>query len=89
MRGSYRRLLPWSFPLTIDAYLATPSDTKATITNGLAENESRFGFFVPWDEFEINSEHPWGAALEEVGFTPVLWHTMTDIESVFLAPVAR
>ncbi len=89
MRGSYRRLLPWSVPLTIDAYLATPLEFKPTINRGLAENRSRFGFFMPWDEFEVNPDHPWGAALEDVGFTPVLWHTMVDIESVFLAPVDR
>jgi hypothetical protein len=89
LRGSYRRLLPWSVPLTIDAYLATPMDVLPTITNGLAENKSRFGFFLPWDKFEVNPEHPWGAALDDVGFTPVLWHTMTDIESVFLAPASR
>jgi hypothetical protein len=89
MRGSYRRLLPWSIPVGIDAYLATPLETKATITNGLADSKSRFGLFLPWDEFELNREHPWGAALADVGFTPVLWHTMTDIESVFLAPVPR
>ena len=89
MRGSYRRLLPWSVPLTIDAYLATPVDVQPTITNGLSENRSRFGFFLPWAEFEVNPNHPWGAALDDVSFKPVLWHTMTDIESVFLAPVER
>jgi hypothetical protein len=49
LRGSYRRPLPWSMPVS----------------------------------------NPWGAALDDVSFTPVLWHTMTEIESVFLAPTAR
>lgn len=89
LRGSYRRLLPWSMPVSIDAYLATPLAWNPTINRGLAETESRFGFFLPWDEFEVNADHPWGAALDHMGFTPVLWHTMTAIESVFLAPTAR
>jgi hypothetical protein len=89
VRGSYSRLLPWSLPLTIDAYLATPNEFRPSLVRGLAENRSRIGFFMPWDDFEVNGDHPWGAALEEVGFTPVLWHAMTDIQSVFLKPSAR
>jgi hypothetical protein len=70
LRGSYRRLLPWSMPVSIDAYLATPLEWNPTINRGLADTESRFGFFLPWDTFEVNPEHPWGAALDDVGFTP-------------------
>jgi hypothetical protein len=89
LRGSYRRLLPWSMPVSIDAYLATPLAGNPTINRGIADTRSRFGLFLPWDEFEVNTDHPWGAALDEVGFSPVLWHIMTEIESVFLAPTAR
>ena len=87
--GSYRRLLPWHIPVSIDAFLATPLDVKPAITNGLAQTQSRLGLFLPWDEFQVNPEHPWGAVLNDVGFRPVLWHTMTELESVFLAPAAR
>lgn len=89
MRGSYKRLLPWHVPVSIDAYLATPIDVKPTLTRGLADTESRFGLFLPWDDFEVNPDHPWGAALDDVEFSPVLWHTMTELESVFLAPSPR
>lgn len=89
MRGGYKRLLPWSVAMDVDAYLATPVDVLPKITHGISTNKSRFGLFMPWDDFQLNTDHPWGAALDAVGFQPVLWHTMSEIESVFLAPAAR
>jgi hypothetical protein len=87
--GSYSRLLPWHVPVSIDAFLATPVGVKPTLTNGLADTQSRFGLFLPWDHFELNPYHPWGAALDDVKFRPAIWHTMSELESVFLKPVAR
>jgi Acetoacetate decarboxylase (ADC) len=87
LRGSYCRLLPWHMPVSVDAYLATPVDIKPTIVQGIAETQSRFDFFMPWDQFEVNANHPCGAALKSIEFKPMLWHTMSALESVFLPPI--
>ena len=78
-------------PIGIDAYLATPVDIQQTVSRSLAETQSRLDPFIgawPWgtDELEFNPSHPWGAALVEVGFRPLLWQTMTSLQAVFLRP---
>jgi hypothetical protein len=87
LRGSYQRLLPWRAPVAVDAYLATPADLNPSVFRGMADTQSRFDLFLPWDRFELNPRHQWGRVLQELGFRPLLWHTMTELESVFQAPL--
>jgi hypothetical protein len=87
LRGAYRRLLSWRARVAVDAYLTTPVDVNPSVFRGIADTQSRFDLFLPWDRFELNPEHPWGRILSRLGFRPLLWHTMTELESVFQPPL--
>jgi hypothetical protein len=73
-------------PMTLDLQMFTPLEILPTRTRGIAETRSVLVPFTQDDQLAFGTDSEWGLRLKSIGFTPLLWQIMPEVQAVFLKP---